>query len=118
MATKMTNVMALNYVMETFAEVLPEDVFEKLGNMKASYEKKSTNKKQTEKQKENEVIKADILDVLTYESEPMTVTQIQKASDKFEGYSNQKMSSLIRQLVKAGTVERIEEKKVAYFKVA
>ena len=114
--TKMTNVMALNYVMETFAEVLPEDVFEKLGNMKASYEKKSTNKKQTEKQKENEVIKADILDVLTYENEPMTVTQ--KSSEKFEGYSNQKMSSLIRQLVKAGTVERVEEKKVAYFKVA
>ena len=118
MATKITNVMALNYVIENLEEELPEDVFEKLNAMKASYEKKSTNKKPTEKQKENEGLKNTILEVLTYEDKPLTVTQVQKANEKLSEFSNQKISSLIRQLVKAGKVERIEEKKIAYFQVA
>ena len=116
--TKITNVMALNYVIENLEEELPEDVFEKLNAMKASYEKKSANKKPTEKQKENEGLKDTILEVLTYEDKPMTVTQVQKANEKLSEFSNQKISSLIRQLVKAGKIERIEEKKIAYFQVA
>jgi hypothetical protein len=48
----------------------------------------------------------------------MTVTQVQKANEKLSEFSNQKISSLIRQLVVAGKVERIEEKKIAYFQVA
>jgi len=115
--TKMTNVKALEYVLETFdEEMLPTEVREKLSNMKKSYERKSSTKKPTEKQKKNEELKNVILDILVGEDKPMTITEIQKANENLAEFSNQKISSLVRQLVNEELAERIEEKKKAYFK--
>ena len=65
-----------------------------LENEKELLEKKKTNRKATETQKANELIKLDILDILV---KPMTVSQIMKelaqVNPDYETLSNQKVSS-------------------------
>lgn len=79
-------------------------------------EKKSANRKSTKTQTENVGIKAEILEVLEG-SAGMTVSQIMPLVG--EGvHSNQKISSLLRQLVESGEVARYTEKRVAYFRLA
>lgn len=63
-------------------------------------------------QKANEDIKARLVALLV---KPMTVSDILKV-DGFEQYTNQKVSALLRQLVLAGLVARVEDKRKTYFK--
>lgn len=115
---KMTNVKAINYVVENFGADLPADVAEKLAKIKASFEKKSENRKPTATQKENEVVKEAILAVLEEAEGGLTVTEIQAKDETLGAASNQKVSALLRQLVEANKVEKYTEKKKSYFKVA
>ena len=78
--------------------------------------KNSADKKPTEKQTENNGIKEIILDVLCKDGGLLTVTDVQKASAELGELSNQRISALLRQLVADGYVERIEDKRKAYFK--
>lgn len=74
-----------------------------------------TSGKHTKTQKENEAIKAEILESLEGK---MTITEMTKAIPAIEGMTNQKVSALVRQLVKEGKVVRTEEKGRAYFEIA
>lgn len=47
-----------------------------------------------------------------------TITDMQKEFDFLEGKSNQSVSALVRPMVEEGKVERIEEKRKAYFRIA
>ena len=76
--------------------------------------KNASEKKATPNQVANEGIKDSILAVLS--DEKMTVTDIQKSLDS--ELSNQKVSSLLRQLVADGKVVRVEDKRKAYFCLA
>lgn len=78
--------------------------------------KKNADKKPTEKQTENAGIKEIIVEVLTNNGGMMTITDIQKANAELDEMSNQRVSALIRQMILAGEVERIEDKRKAYFK--
>jgi hypothetical protein len=78
--------------------------------------KNSAEKKPTEKQTENNGIRETILEVLTDNGGMMTITDIQKANAELGEMSNQRVSALIRQMILAGEVERIEDKRKAYFK--
>ena len=75
-------------------------------------EKKSANRKSTKTQTENVGIKDNILEVLDG-SNGMTVSQIMPLLNS--SYTNQKISSLLRQLIEEGKVRRYTEKRVAYF---
>ena len=79
-------------------------------------EKKSANRKSTKTQTENVGIKINILEVLEG-SDGMTVSQIMPFVGE-GAYSNQKISSLLRQLVESGEVARHTEKRIAYFRLA
>lgn len=68
---------------------------------------------QSKTQKENENIKAKIVEILTNAENPMTVGQIMVALGN--EFSNQKVTSLLTQLKAETKVERIVEKRVAYF---
>ena len=88
-----------------------------LENEKELLEKKKTNRKATETQKANELIKLDILDILV---KPMTVSQIMKelvqVNPEYETLSNQKVSALMKQLIeKDDLVFKFSEKRVTYF---
>ena len=78
-------------------------------------DKKASNKVATKNQKENVEIKDIILSVLT--DTPARIADIQSRNDKLKDLSNQKMTSLITQLIKEDKVERVTDKKVSLFKL-
>lgn len=73
-----------------------------------------TSKADEKKNAENDVIKTAICDTITETA--MTISEMQKANPELAELSNQKISSMLRQLISAGEVERTEVKGKAYFK--
>lgn len=74
--------------------------------------KKSGTRKPTKEQEANEVIKQTILDALT--DEPVTVAELMGV-ETLAGFSNQKLSALLRLLVDDGkVVKTVKDKKNAY----
>ena len=118
--TKMTYATALDMVLAIEEVKANDELVEKLTALKTSVSKKSTSKsgKPTAKQKANEEIKAKIL-ALMASAEPnrlFTISEICKMYTD-EELSNQKVSSLMRQLVAEGKADRVEDKRKAYFSV-
>lgn len=78
-------------------------------------------KKQTKTQQENEGYKALILEFLATLSDTsagVTCTEIIKGVAEFEGFSTQKISPLVRQLMAANKVTKTEVKGKALFRLA
>lgn len=97
---------------EVFAKA---DVVEKLAKMLTQLEAKATApKKPTQKQKESAELAADLLNELREAGKAMTVSDMIAELPCCNGLSNQKVSALVRSLGTA--VERVEEKRKAYFK--
>ena len=78
--------------------------------------KNSGDKKPTAQQVANESLKQTIIEVLTNNGGLMTVTDVQKSCEELSVLSNQRVSALLRQLKDDGKVERVEDKRKAYFK--
>ena len=72
----------------------------------------------TATQKENENIKAVILEELARVNKAITITDLQAESEKLAGYSNQKISALLKQLVDTKAVAKVTDKKKSYFTIA
>ena len=79
--------------------------------------KNNKSKGMTKTQKANEEVKAVIADVLAETGEKMTVTEM-LADERLSGFTNQKISALLRQMVEAGRVVKTIEGKKAHFAVA
>ena len=71
------------------------------------------NAKPTKTQLENEGIKGIILSALS--TTPMTIAELLKSNAELAGYTNQKISALLTQLLKAEAVVRTEVKGKAYY---
>ena len=80
--------------------------------------KNSAEKKPTAVQIANEGVKSVILETLAENRKMMTISEMQKANEELGKLSNQRVSALMRQLIADEKVERIEEKRKAYFKLA
>lgn len=132
--TKMTQVSALEIAVEVIENIidgtpvnpatfnLPE-VAEKLSGMAEKLaEKRSTpSKADKEKSAEHKAIADEIILVLSTEetvATGMTVSEMQKASDKLAEYSNQKISAILRKMVDNGTIVKTVDKKKSYFSIA
>lgn len=79
------------------------------------------NKKLTKTQQENEGYKALILEFLATlpdDKDGVTCTEIIKGVTEFEGFSTQKISPLVRQLMAADKVTKTEVKGKALFRLA
>ena len=98
---KMTNLIAMNYVIDTFGTEVPADVLEKLTNIRDSLVKKSTSRSKASKANAelNAQIGEIIVSILASANAPMTVTEINKSCDELAEYSNQKLSAVLRGLV-------------------
>ena len=79
--------------------------------------KSAGNRKPTKTQVANEGIKADIVSGMV-EGERYTVTDLIKNNEALADFSNQKVSALVNQLVKADKVVRTTEKGKTYFSLA
>ena len=75
--------------------------------------KRSKSNKPTPKQIENEGLKERIVSVLGESESPMTIKEIIESIG--EKLTSQRVSALLSQLIKAETVVKTYEKKVAYF---
>ena len=81
--------------------------------------KKTTDgeKKLTPKQKENLVLVEKILDNMEIDT-IYSISDMQRKFEVCKELTNQKISSLIRQAMSDGTIERVEVKGRAFFKLA
>lgn len=132
--TKMTQVSALEVAIEVITNVingvdtdlasseLSEAVVKLNGMAEKLAEKRSTpSKADKEKSAEHKAIADEIILVLSTEetvTNGMTVSEMQKASEMLAGYSNQKISAILRKMVDSGAVVKTVDKKKSYFSVA
>ena len=132
--TKMTQVSALELAVEVITNVmngvdtdlasseLSEAVVKLSGMAEKLAEKRSTpSKADKEKSAEHKAIADEIILVLSTEENVttgMTVSEMQKASDKLAEYSNQKISAILRKMVDSGTIVKTVDKKKSYFSIA
>jgi hypothetical protein len=72
-------------------------------------------RKPTKEQVENMGIKATIVEVLGALGTAVSITDLQKADERLVPYSNQKMGSLLTQLIKDKQVVRTEAKGKPYY---
>ena len=79
--------------------------------------KNSADKKPTAQQTANEGIKNAILDNMV-EGARYTITDLIKSVPECADLTNQRVSALMRQLIEAKLVVRIEDKRKAYFSLA
>lgn len=77
--------------------------------------KNTVDKKPTKTQQENEVIKSSVLSAMEA-NRLYSISEMLKEFPACKDMSNQKLSSLVRQMVLDKQVERIEEKRKAFFR--
>ena len=80
--------------------------------------RKTSRKTPTKTQKENEGIMDAIEVGLAELDEPVTVTDLIKGVEALGGYSNQKISALLRKMVEAGRVVKSMDGKKSLFAIA
>lgn len=80
--------------------------------------KKGSKSTPTKTQVENEAIKEKIVATLVELDRYATITDIQNANTELADLSNQKVSALLKQLVDTNVVEKMLDKKKAYFKAS
>ena len=113
--TKMTYVQAIDFAV---ANIDNAEVIEKLEALKVQLAKRSGGKRgMTTTQKANVGIKETIVDVLAEKDNPATVTEL-IADERLHGFTNQKISALLRQLVDENKVTKSVNKKKSYFALA
>lgn len=115
---KLTNKKALEFVLGLKEVKENTEVNEKLTKMLEQVEKKNgsgSKGKPSKTQLENENVKLEVL----AELEKTGLTQIKELDLVKSGkYSGQKISALASQLLKEGKIQKVVEKRVAYFKIA
>lgn len=115
---KMTNAMALEIAIEVLKATDTEkytEVVEKLDKMLVQVNKKSSaNRKPTATQVENEELKVKILAHLET-VDKQTVSEMMKTIPELADLTNQRVTSLVTSLYKEGKVDRVVEKRKAYF---
>ena len=79
--------------------------------------KNASEKKPTAQQMANEGLKQTIMNVLTENGGLMTVTDVQKSCAELSELSNQRISALLRQMKEDKMVDRVEDKRKAYFTI-
>lgn len=80
--------------------------------------KSSTVRKPTKNQLENEGFKADIVDYLKDADAPKTIKELQTAIPSLANLTNQRITHLLTDLVKAETLTKNYVKKTPYYSVA
>lgn len=98
-------------------DITSQDVVNFVNHEIELLDRKHSKTSQTKTQKENELIKENIVKVLTKIDRPVTITELQNESAEMEVYSNQKLSALLKQLVQSGIVTKTIDKKKSYFSV-
>ena len=80
--------------------------------------KTAADKKPTATQVANDGFKTSIAAVMSAEPTRLfTITELIKSVPEIVDLTNQRVSAIVRQMVKDGTLDRVEEKRKAYFRI-
>ena len=79
--------------------------------------KSNSPKKPTKNQIENDAFKAEIVAYLTEADAPKTIKELQTEIPAISGLSNQRITHMLTDLVKAETVKKAYIKKTPYFSI-
>lgn len=110
---EMIKEIVLNACVENEAEMI-----EFIDNEINLLNKKRASGAKTATQKENEVLVEKLYEALAEIGRPVTVSELQKENEEFGAMSNQKVSALMKKLKDAGRVNKVDDKKKAYFSIA
>ena len=105
-------VMILDYIKDN------EMLMEFINNELELLSKKSSRTTPTKTQVENEKIKEKIVATLVELGKYATITDIQNANTELADLSNQKISALLKQLYDNKVIDKVIDKKKAYFKAS
>lgn len=111
---KMTQAKALAYVLDTYAETLPEDVAERLAAAKITLEKKQSKNRSEKDSPENQGRITAILDFMQ-DGKKYLVSDILREIPELEGLSTPKGASLMKWLTEDGLTEKVTEKGRSYY---
>ena len=114
MEKKMTQKEMFNEIIAFAQAGNRQDIVEFCKGRIAVLDKKSESRTPTKTQKENAELAKIILEVLKG-SKPMTVTEIQNKNEILGSLNNQKVSAILRNMVKDGTVTRDTSTKKTLF---
>ena len=95
-----------------------QDLVDFIDNEIELLNKKSSRTTLTQTQKENETLKEKIVSTLIELGKYATITEIQQANPELADLSNQKISALLKQLYDNKVIEKVIDKKKAYFKAS
>ena len=115
---KMTQRNAIAFVLENCE--MPTDVREKIESIKTSLDKKATKSSADRKPTATQIANTKYKEVILNSMEPTrlyTITEMVKEFDFGEELTNQRVSAIVRQLKESALVERIEDKRKAYFRL-
>ena len=104
--------MVLDYIKDN--EMLVEFINNEIELLNKKSSKNTLTKTQVENEKLKEIIIATLVELNKY----ATITEIQNANIELADLSNQKISALLKQLVDTNVVEKMIDKKKAYFKAS
>jgi len=100
------------------SEIASKDLFVEFINHELELlDRKSSKSTQTKTQVENEGIKNAIVESLERVAKAVTITELQELDSEMANYSNQKLSALLKQLVKENRVVKTVDKKKSYFSI-
>ena len=105
-----------NMLREIVVSMERQDLVDFIDNEIRLLNKKSSRTTLTQTQKDNETLKEKIVSTLIELGKYATITEIQQTNSELADLSNQKMSALLKQLVDTKIVDKVIEKKKAYFK--
>ena len=117
MANQMTYVTAIEIAIKALGETNPEAV-ERLNALTVQLNKRGSKGGPTKTQKQNEVLKAVILDILAEVADFVPMADLLADERLPEGMSVQKMGALLGQLVKTEKVVRHVYKKRTLYAIA
>lgn len=122
--TKMTYAQAIDYAIlvlngeETPTEIKRDEVFEKLDALKAQLAKRNSGeRKPTKTQVENDAYKATIVQYLTSADSPKSIKELQTEIVDLSNLTNQRITHMLTDLVKAGTLDKAYVKKTPYYSI-
>ena len=119
MTKKMTKKEMFAMVIEVVNGVEVENREEMLNFLNHEVEllnKKSSKSGETKTQKENKVLMEQLKEALAEMTSPVTISEFQEKSTlEIATLSNQKLSALLKKLVKSEEVVKTSEKKKSYF---
>ena len=123
--TKMTYAQAIDFALQLLNENVFEGVeeekataMERLEALKAQLAKRNSGeRKPTKTQVENDAYKATIIQYLTSADSPKSIKELQTEVVDLSNLTNQRITHMLTDLVKAGTLDKTYVKKTPYYSI-